>query len=68
MIDRTDIYVDGKWLRTDGDRIPVENPATGEQIGAVAEGSAHDVEPKRRAAPAQVGKRSVNSASAVSSC
>ena len=44
MIDRTDIYVDGRWVSTDSEGIPVENPATGEQIGSVADGSAPDVD------------------------
>src|SRR5690242_13718006 len=45
ILDRTALYIDGRWVASDGqDRIDVGNPATEERIAQVADGTAVDVE------------------------
>lgn len=44
MIDRTAMYIDCTWTSGSTDTIPVENPATEEVIGAVADGTAADAD------------------------
>lgn len=45
ILDRTQIYIDGQWVASDGPgRIEVRDPATEEVIAEVAEGTAGDVD------------------------
>lgn len=53
MIERHQIFVDGKWVDSSGsDVIPVINPATEEPIATVPRGSAEDVDRAAQAAAA----------------
>uniref|UniRef100_UPI000A9D05EA aldehyde dehydrogenase family protein n=1 Tax=Aldersonia kunmingensis TaxID=408066 RepID=UPI000A9D05EA len=53
VLDRTKIYVDGKWTDSEGTgKIEVINPATEEVIAVVAEGTAGDVDKAAKAARA----------------
>ncbi|MCX5043569.1 aldehyde dehydrogenase family protein [Aldersonia sp. NBC_00410] len=60
VLDRTKIYIDGKWVESEGSgRIEVVNPATEEVIATVAEGTAGDVDRAATAARAAFDSWSV---------
>lgn len=45
MIERTEFYIDGKWVgQSGGRRLDVENPATEETVGRISLGTAGDVD------------------------
>jgi aldehyde dehydrogenase (NAD+) len=50
VVDRNALYVAGAWIPGGADQISVENPATGEVLGRIPEGTAADVDNAVRAA------------------
>jgi aldehyde dehydrogenase (NAD+) len=50
VVDRNALYVAGAWVPGGADTISVENPATGEVLGRIPEGTAADVDNAVRAA------------------
>ena len=53
FFDPTKCFIGGKWVApAGGEYLPIENPSTGETIGAIARGRAADVEAAVAAAQA----------------